>query len=90
VHKEYYLRAVHAINEISSLALAFNKLYSLQMEWEAQLAILEADKNMIIEEKSEPAPFNWDDKIAQLKAAWQNFILELRAAYQTIEERYFV
>ena len=90
LHEEYYLRAINAINEISSLALAFNKLYSLQMEWEAQLAILDADRNMIIEEKSEPTLFNWDDKIAQLKAAWQNFILELRAAYQIIEERYFV
>jgi len=89
-HTEYYSRATKAINEITTLNLAFNKLYNLQTEWAERLADLAEKKDKVIEEKTEPIPFDWDNKISQLKAAWRNFILELKTTYQVIEERYFV
>jgi len=39
-HTEYYSRATKAINEITTLNLAFNKLYNLQTEWAERLADL--------------------------------------------------
>lgn len=83
----YTNTANSAINEISSLLTAFDKLASLLTEWQEKLEELEQAKQEP-EAVAPPAVFDWEAKAKQIEDYWNEFISSLSTAYQQVEKRY--
>lgn len=86
-HTTMYNKAYAAIQEISSLSLAFAQLTELQTTWQTQydyLNSLPSPRN-----PGQPTPFAWDTYLTNIKNTWIAFIQELTIAYQQFETRYY-